>query len=175
MMLDLIKKIVREYAEPQLIIRIDLQKNLLESKRYLGKLDNQYNSDIILYNNQHSELGAGGKSSFSRVDTDRIIESINEYSDYIIDLAIKIIKNCKGNCSIVVVDYSMGFDYHMWVDQNKRGQIILTINTSIGHNRHLFNTQKSPTIVIDRFGNVKYSNLGSIIENYLIKKIKPLL
>ena len=174
-MLDLIKKIIREYVEPQLIIRIDLQKNLLESRRYLGKLNNQYNSDIILYNNQHSELGAGGKSSFSRVDTDRIIDSINEYSDYIIDLATKILKNCKNNCSIVVVDYSMGFDYHMWVDQDIKGQIILTINTSIGHNKHLFNTKNSPKIVIDRFGNVKYTNLGSIIENYLIKKIKPLL
>jgi hypothetical protein len=172
--IQLIKKTIREYCTPQLVIEFKLKTGLFEVTKYLGKINNDYDPKVLLYNNTHSLVGVSSKSSFSRVETERILESLMEYKDEIISFAKKIIKNCENNCSIVVADYSFGFDYHMWVDVNNAGDIKLTINTSIEHPKKLYNTKNSPTIIIDVFGNFKYSNIDQLTERFL-KKRKPLI
>lgn len=157
-MRKLIQQILKEYTNPVLVYEIVISQTLLEDDfmRYLEKSD----KNVILFKNEHSEETVGIPSKFARVDPKIIDDSIKDIQNDIIELSKKVIENCKGKkCSIMVIDYMGGFDYHMWLRKNKAGNIMVIINTSIYHPKHLFNSENSPTIIVDKYGNISYTNL----------------
>jgi hypothetical protein len=154
-MRDLIRQLLREYRESSsiLVYEIVVSKNLNESGRgkltFVRKLRKLPPPEVDLFKNRHSQLSIGTKS-IQRVDPNDIDESLKEFNvtETIILSAEKIIKECSENCSLNVIDYSAGFDYHMWMNKTETGKIQLIINTSINHPKHLYRSKSSPLITI---------------------------
>jgi hypothetical protein len=159
---ELIKNILKEYIEPKpiLVCEIVIDNNLNEQE-FIRQLEKNNNNIINLYKNAHSMDSVGSSSSFQRVDPDEIIDSIMGIENTIIKSAKKILESCITRCSINVIDNSIGIDYHMWLNKKTNSNNIqITINTSIHHPNHLkFRSNTSPTIVIDKFGDVFTRNI----------------
>lgn len=94
-------------------------------------------------------------------EIDEIVNSIMDIENVIIKSAKKIIEDCVSRCSINVIDNAIGIDYHMWLNKKmKSNNIQIVINTSIHHPNHLkFRPHISPTIIIDKFGDVFTRNI----------------
>jgi|LakMenE01Jun11ns_1017448.scaffolds.fasta_scaffold9918883_2 hypothetical protein len=149
-MKDIIKKVLREFKHPILVYEIVISTNLLEQD-YIRTLGDK---KIKLLKNTHSQENIGiGK--FSRVDPNIIDDSIRDIENELIVLSKKIVNNCFGKlCSIVVVDKPNGIDYHIWLIKTKKDNINLIINTSIHHPEHLYNSLKSPMLIIQMDGSI---------------------
>jgi len=159
-MKNLIKNILKEYVVKNsvLVFEIVFSKNLTEQKDFIKQVD----KDILLFKNKHSTENVGTSlNSFSRVDPKYIVDSVIENQDIIIVAVKKILSNCnKNSCgSLHVIDNINGFDYHMWVNKNKKGNGEIIINTSIHHPKSLTKNKTTPFIVIDIFGNKFIRNL----------------
>jgi hypothetical protein len=150
-MKDLIRKILSEYETNTLVYEIVIGKTLLEQD-FIRQLNN---SDISLYKNKHSQINIGN-SKFSRVDPKIIDVSIYDNQEDIVDLAKYVVNNCiSDSCSMIVVDEPNGFDYHVWLEKTKSGNIRMTINTSINHPKHLYNSERNPMLIITMRGDIR--------------------
>lgn len=161
-MKDLIRQILREYTEPTPILIYEIVVNdILGEQEFIRQLHRDENSLINLYKNEHSKDSVGTLSSFQRVDPDEINDSIIELQTTIIKAAKKIMETCTVRCSINVIDNVAGIDYHMWLNKRPNtNNIKIIINTSIYHPKHLkFRTHISPTIIVDRYGNIFTRNI----------------
>jgi hypothetical protein len=159
-MKDLIKQILIEYVEPVILIYEIVVSNLVNEQDFMRQLHKSDDSLINLYKNSHSMDSVGTSSSFQRVDPDEINDSIIELQSTIIRASKKIMETCNSRCSINVIDDVAGIDYHMWLNLTKNNTIKVIINTSIGHPNHLFFNKKiSPTILVDRQGNISTKNI----------------
>lgn len=163
-MKDLIRQILSEYRELTsiLVYEIVISKNLNERSglTFIRKLRKLPPPEVILFKNKHSQLSIGARD-IQRVDPNEIDKSLNEpnVTETIISSAEKILGNCGMNCSLNVIDYSAGFDYHMWIEETKTGKIHLIINTSISHPKHLYKSELSPLIIIDTDGEIFTKNI----------------
>lgn len=163
-MKDLIRQVLKEYTElkPILIYEIVLSKNLNEGGKltFIRKLRKLPPPEVTLFKNKHSEL-AIGSYDIQRVSPYEIDKSLREpnVTETIILSAEKILQDCNTNCSLNVVDYSAGFDYHMWLNQTQTGNIQLIINTSISHPKHLYNSKLSPLVIIYPDGEISTKNI----------------
>ncbi len=163
-MKELIRQTLREYTElkPILIYEIVLNKNLNEGSKltFIRKLRKLPPPEVVLFKNKHSELAIGSRD-IQRVSPDMIDKSLREpnVTETIILAAEKILQSCHTKCSLNVVDYSAGFDYHMWLNQTETGNIQLIINTSINHHKHLYISKSSPLIIIDGDGEIFTKNI----------------
>jgi len=158
----LIRKILKEYTEPKPILVYEIVINgSLNEQQFIKQLHRDDDGALNLYKDTHTMDSVGTLSPLQRVDPDEIIDSITEIENIIIKSAKKIMEKCVSRCSINVIDNVIGIDYHMWLNKSiKSKNIQVVINTSIHHPKHLiFRTQTSPTIIIDRFGDVFTRNI----------------
>jgi hypothetical protein len=159
-MKELIRQILREYTEPKPILIYEIVvNNILGEQDFIRRLHRSENSLINLYKNPHSQESVGSSSSFQRVDPDEINDSIMDIESTIIESARRIMQECVVRCSINVIDNVAGIDYHMWLN-GTHNRIKIIINTSIQHPNHLkFRVNESPTIIVDRYGDVFTRNM----------------
>jgi|694.fasta_scaffold58455_7 hypothetical protein len=159
-MKELIRQILREYTEPKPILIYEIVvNNILGEQDFIRRLHRSENSLINLYKNPHSQESVGSSSSFQRVDPDEINDSIMDIESTIIQSARRIMQECVVRCSINVIDNVAGIDYHMWLN-GTHNRIKIIINTSIQHPNHLkFRVNESPTIIVDRYGDVFTRNM----------------
>jgi hypothetical protein len=159
-MKELIRQILREYTEPKPILIYEIVvNNILGEQDFIRRLHRGENSLINLYKNPHSQESVGSSSSFQRVDSDEINNSIMDIESTIIQSARRIMQECVVRCSINVIDNVAGIDYHMWLN-GTHNRIKIIINTSIQHPNHLkFRVNESPTIIVDRYGDVFTRNI----------------
>jgi hypothetical protein len=159
-MKELIRQILREYTEPKPILIYEIVvNNILGEQDFIRRLHRSENSLINLYKNPHSQESVGSSSSFQRVDPDEINDSIMDIESTIIQSARRIMQECVVRCSINVIDNVAGIDYHMWLN-GTHNRIKIIINTSIQHPNHLkFRVNESPTIIVDRYGDVFTRNI----------------
>jgi hypothetical protein len=159
-MKELIRQILREYTEPKPILIYEIVvNNILGEQDFIRRLHKSENSLINLYKNPHSQESVGSSSSFQRVDPDEINDSIMDIESTIIQSARRIMQECVVRCSINVIDNVSGIDYHMWLN-GTHNRIKIIINTSIQHPNHLkFRVNESPTIIVDRYGDVFTRNM----------------
>jgi hypothetical protein len=159
-MKELIRQILREYTEPKPILIYEIVvNNILGEQDFIRRLHKSENSLINLYKNSHSQESVGSSSSFQRVDPDEINDSIMDIESTIIQSARRIMQECVVRCSINVIDNVAGIDYHMWLN-GTHNRIKIIINTSIQHPNHLkFRVNESPTIIVDRYGDVFTRNM----------------
>jgi hypothetical protein len=159
-MKELIRQILREYTEPKPILIYEIVvNNILGEQDFIRRLHRSENSLINLYKNPHSQESVGSRSSFQRVDPDEINDSIMDIESTIIQSARRIMQECVVRCSINVIDNVAGIDYHMWLN-GTHNRIKIIINTSIQHPNHLdFRVNESPTIIVDRYGDVFTRNM----------------
>jgi hypothetical protein len=161
---ELIRKILKEYTEPKpiLVYEIVINGSLNEGGKltFIRKLRKLPPPEVILFKNKHSQL-AIGSFGIQRIDPDEIDKSLREpnVTETIISSAERILKQCDMNCSLNVVDYSVGFDYHMWLNQTETGNVQLIINTSISHPKHLFHSKSSPLVIIYQDGEISTKNI----------------
>jgi hypothetical protein len=159
---ELIRKILKEYTKPNPILVYEIVINdSLNEQEFIKQLHRNEDNVINLYKNSHSMDSVGSFSNFQRADPDEIVNSIMDIENVIIKSAKKIIKDCISRCSINVIDNVIGIDYHMWLNKKmKSNNIQIIINTSIHHPNHLkFRSNISPTIIIDKFGDVFTRNI----------------
>ena len=159
-MKELIRQILKEYTEPKPILIYEIVvNNILGEQDFIRRLHRSENSLINLYKNNHSQESIGSSSSFQRVDPDEINDSIMDIESTIIQSARRIMQECVVRCSINVIDNVAGIDYHMWLN-GTHNRIKIIINTSIQHPNHLnFRVNESPTIIVDRYGDVFTRNM----------------
>jgi len=159
-MKELIRQILREFTEPKPILIYEIVvNNILGEQDFIRRLHRSENSLINLYKNPHSQESVGSRSSFQRVDPDEINDSIMDIESTIIQSARRIMQECVVRCSINVIDNVAGIDYHMWLN-GTHNRIKIIINTSIQHPNHLkFRVNESPTIIVDRYGDVFTRNI----------------
>jgi hypothetical protein len=159
-MKELIRQILREFTEPKPILIYEIVvNNILGEQDFIRRLHRSENSLINLYKNPHSQESVGSRSSFQRVDPDEINDSIMDIESTIIQSARRIMQECVVRCSINVIDNVAGIDYHMWLN-GTHNRIKIIINTSIQHPNHLdFRVNESPTIIVDRYGDVFTRNM----------------
>ena len=159
-MKELIRQILREYTEPKPILIYEIVvNNILGEQDFIRRLHRSENSLINLYKNPHSQDSVGSSSSFQRVNPDEINDSIMDIESIIIQSARRIMQECVVRCSINVIDNVAGIDYHMWLN-GTHNRIKIIINTSIQHPNHLkFRVNESPTIIVDRYGDVFTRNI----------------
>ena len=149
---------------------------ILEGKQLLDRYEvDGLNVDIFY--NDHSNM-AINNSLYGRQSIEVINESIVEILDIVVGVSINIL-NSTGKIqdkdrSILIKDYMIGVDYHVWVTQSKNGDLFLTINTSIGHPKSLPNDQNDKTIIITKSGDTiikeqfKNNNFTKIVKGDII-------
>lgn len=160
-MKDLIRKILRESIVLNHILIYEIViNNVLNEQEFIRQLDKSEEQVVNLYKNNHSMDSVGSSSSFQRVSTEEINNSIMDLESVIIESSKQIMKTCITRCSINVIDNLAGIDYHMWLNKTKNNNIRITINTSIHHPHHLkFREKESPTIIVDRYGDIFTKNI----------------
>jgi hypothetical protein len=102
-----------------------------------------YESDVAVMDN----------TTFGRVPKEEILESMSDIIEVIVTQGLVVLDTCEKRCGLLVNDYSMGFDYQLWVVM-KNGKLELKINTSIKHPKQLFNEKfKTRRIIVTRDGD----------------------
>jgi len=156
-MRNLIKKVLREFHQPVLVYEIKIGNKVLNERDEFIRVLHRNGEDILLYKNTHSTVGLGLKSNYSRVSIEEIDESIRNVESEFIEFIKERVLNCNSDsCAIIVIDFEGGFDYQCWLDKRPNGNIRVIINTSIYHPKKIFNSDKTPTMVVSRSGSVSY-------------------
>jgi hypothetical protein len=128
---------------------------LSEGKQLIDKFDVGGKKVNILYND-HSNL-AVSSSKYGRQSIDDIYSSMVDILDIIVDASDDILqeptKTNNKDHSILVKDYMIGVDYHFWVEESKKNDLFLTINTSISHPRSLPKESNDKKIIITKTGD----------------------
>ena len=149
---------------------------ILEEKQLLDRYEFGCLRVDIFYN-VHSNM-AISNSLYGRQSIEIINESIVEILDIVVEVSIDILNSPSKiqdkDRSILIKDYMIGVDYHVWVTQSKNGDLFLTINTSIGHPKKLPSDQNDKTIIITKSGDTiikeqfKNNNFTKIVKGDII-------
>jgi hypothetical protein len=136
-MRELIKEILHDYVEENLLLERSYYKDeLLFNRNGVKKL-------VILYND-HS-LESIGKE---RVPIEDIMELIYEYKNdffYTVVMAVEDKKDVVAvyNYHSYFPPYDDTYDIHFWLDRPEDNEYVVTINSSIYHNRGSFKPKKN--------------------------------
>jgi len=107
---------------------------------------------INVSSTRESDVAVMDNTTFGRVPKDEILESMSDIIEVIVTQGLIVLDTCNKRCGLLVSDYSMGFDYQLWVDM-KNDNLELKINTSIKHPKQLFNEKfKTRRIIVTRDG-----------------------
>lgn len=138
---------------------------LIESYLY-KKLEDE---NIEIRYTEHSKVAQNIKSKYSRVPHSDIYESMHEIMTTIVKVAKDILLNTPEKNQMIVRDYSMAFDYQLFIEMDDNNKLILTINTSIMHPEKLINNRKLKEIIVDRQGDTTIKENRTRID--IIRKI----
>ena len=117
-----------------------------------------YESDVAVMDN----------TTFGRVPKEEILESMSDIIEVIVTQGLVVLDTCERRCGLLVNDYSMGFDYQLWVTM-KTNNLELKINTSIKHPKELFNNKfKTRRVIVTRDGETV---IRESLEHYRSVKI----
>ena len=117
-----------------------------------------YESDVAVMDN----------TTFGRVSKEEILESMSDIIEVIVTQGLVVLDTCERRCGLLVNDYSMGFDYQLWVTM-KTNNLELKINTSIKHPKELFNNKfKTRRVIVTRDGETV---IRESLEQYRSVKI----
>jgi len=117
-----------------------------------------YESDVAVMDN----------TTFGRVPKEEILESMSDIIEVIVTQGLVVLDTCERRCGLLVSDYSMGFDYQLWVTM-KTNNLELKINTSIKHPKELFNNKfKTRRVIVTRDGETV---IRESLEQYRSVKI----
>lgn len=159
---------------------ISVLKTLLVESIFIDQFEVGGQS-VKVFRTYESQRAISGSGSVSRVDSDEILDSMSDIYEDIVNYSNDILDNCFSNCSIVIRDYRLGFDYQVFIEYSKSGILKITINTSIRHPKKLKNDKfKSPEMIIQRDGDIilreetEMSLFTKIIKDNIIIYIKKL-
>jgi hypothetical protein len=86
----------------------------------------------------------------------------------VVTQSLVVLDTCERRCGLLVSDFSMGFDYQLWV-LLKNNKLELKINTSIKHPKQLFNDKfKTRRVIVTRDGETV---IKESLEQYRSVKI----
>jgi hypothetical protein len=107
-------------------------------------------------------------TTFGRVSKEEILESMRDIIEVIVTQGLVVLDTCERRCGLLVSDYSMGFDYQLWVTM-KTNKLELKINTSIKHPKQLFNDKfKTRRVIVTKDGETV---IRESLEHYRSVKI----
>ena len=136
-----------------------------------GKLIDKFiiNGLVVNITSTHeSDIAVNDISSLGRVSKEEILESMRDIIEIIVTQGLVVLDTCNKRCGLLVSDYSMGFDYQLWVTM-KTNKLELKINTSIKHPKQLFNDKfKTRRIIVTRDGETV---IKESLEHYRSVKI----
>ena len=161
-MRDLIRKTLREYSHPVLVYELTISSNILDEKfiRVLGGSSDK----MELSTNYHSETAIGAKSKLQRVDIESIDSTISDFEEEFIFFTKEVVKFCdatkRDNCGFIFIDDPNGFEFHVWLNFNRKDRVEVVINTSIYHPYHLPNRRNDPVLLVDRSGEIYLPKLN---------------
>jgi hypothetical protein len=117
---------------------------------------------------RESDVAVMDNTTFGRVSKEEILESMRDIIEVIVTQGLVVLDTCEKRCALLVNDYSMGFDYQLWVTM-KTNNLELKINTSIKHPKELFNNKfKTRRIIVTRDGETV---IRESLEHYRSVKI----
>ena len=123
---------------------------------------------INVSSTRESDVAIMDNTTFGRVPKDEILESMSDIIEVIVTQGLIVLDTCNKRCGLLVSDYSMGFDYQLWVTM-KTNKLELKINTSIKHPKQLFNDKfKTRRIIVTRDGETV---IKESLEHYRSVKI----
>ena len=115
-----------------------------------------------------SDVAVMDNTTFGRVPKEEILESMSDIIEVIVTQGLVVLDTCERRCGLLVSDYSMGFDYQLWVTM-KTNNLELKINTSIKHPKELFNNKfKTRRVIVTRDGETV---IRESLEQYRSVKI----
>ena len=117
---------------------------------------------------RESDVAVMDNTTFGRVSKEEILESMSDIIEVIVTQGLVVLDTCERRCGLLVNDYSMGFDYQLWVTM-KTNNLELKINTSIKHPKELFNNKfKTRRVIVTRDGETV---IKESLEQYRSVKI----
>ena len=117
---------------------------------------------------RESDVAVMDNTTFGRVPKEEILESMRDIIEVIVTQGLVVLDTCERRCGLLVSDYSMGFDYQLWVTM-KTNKLELKINTSIKHPKQLFNDKhKTRRVIVTRDGETV---IKESLEQYRSVKI----
>lgn len=127
---------------------LNLLKNLITEDIFIDEfeIDDQ---KIKLFQTYESLRSVSTSNKSGRVGADEIMDSMSDIYDVIIEQSNNVLKNCFKNCSLLIRDFRLGFDYQLFIKKNNEDKLKITINTSIRHPLDLGNKKfKTREIII---------------------------
>jgi sulfur carrier protein ThiS len=117
---------------------------------------------------RESDVAVMDNTTFGRVPKEEILESMRDIIEVIVTQGLVVLDTCERRCGLLVSDYSMGFDYQLWVTM-KTNKLELKINTSIKHPKQLFNDKfKTRRVIVTKDGETV---IKESLEHYRSVKI----
>ena len=137
-----------------------------------GKLLDKFNINGLIVNVTHtheSNVAVMDNTTYGRVPKEEILESLRDIIEVVVIQGLVVLDTCNKRCGLLVSDYSMGFDYQIWVSL-KSDKLELKINTSIKHPKQLFNDKhKTRRIIVTRDGE---TIIRESLDGYSSVKVK---
>jgi hypothetical protein len=125
---------------------------------------------IKLFQTYESLRAVSTSNKTGRVSSDEIMDSMSDIYDVIIDQSNIVLKNCVKNCSLLIRDFRLGFDYQLFIKKDNEDKLKITINTSIRHPLDLRNKKfKTREITITSNENIR------IKENFNINQFTKII
>lgn len=110
---------------------------------------------LLIFQTYESLRAIEGSGSYIRVTPEEILESMSDIYDVLIEQSFKTFETCKNKCALLVRDYSLGFDYQLFIRHHEKGNNLnITLNTSIRHPKKLFNDRKTREIIITKSNDI---------------------
>jgi hypothetical protein len=145
--------------------------NVLSTLITEGRLLDRFviNGLVVNITSTHeSDVAVMDNSSFGRVPKEEILESLTDIIEVVVTQSLVVLDTCERRCGLLVSDFSMGFDYQLWV-LLKNNKLELKINTSIKHPKQLFNDKfKTRRVIVTRDGETV---IKESLEQYRSVKI----
>ena len=108
---------------------------------------------VNITSTHESDVAVMDNASLGRVSKEEILESLTYIIEVLVDQSLVVLKTCENRCALLISDYSMGFDYQLWVSLSGN-KLELKINTSIRHPKQLFNNKhKSRRVIVAKDGD----------------------
>lgn len=130
--------------------------NVLSSLITEGKLLARFviNGLVVNVTSTHeSDVAVMNNTSLGRVSKEDILESLTYIIEELVTQSLVVLKTCEDRCALLISDFSMGFDYQLWVSLSGN-KLELKINTSIRHPKQLFNNKhKSRRVIVAKDGD----------------------
>jgi hypothetical protein len=147
---------------------LKLLSSLITEGKLLDRL--VINGLVVNITSTHeSDVAVMDNSTFGRVPKEEILESLTDIIELVVTQSLVVLDTCEKRCGLLVSDFSMGFDYQLWV-LLKNDKLELKINTSIKHPKQLFNDKhKTRRVIVTRDGDTV---IKESFEHYRSIRIK---